>query len=519
MKAYLFVDFGSTNTKLTLIDIEKEEIIATSKAYTTVETNVMNGYEEAYEKLMNQVDEDVDIIKKTACSSAAGGLKMIAIGLVDELTAEAAKRAALGAGARVLHTYCGNLNRREAKEIAESNLDIILLAGGTDGGNVDCITHNAMMLANAEVKVPVVVAGNKSALDDIDDIFDGKVEYYVAENVMPKLNVINVESSRELIRKIFMKNITKARGMTHVQEDISAIIMPTPAAVLKAAEVLSKGTKNEEGMGELAVIDIGGATTDIHSLTKGLPTRSSVLLRGLQEPYAKRTVEGDLGMRRSIRSVVEGASPKMLADYLGENYEYDVEGEAKFRFENSDFIARTERDLNYDVAMAKICTRLSMKRHAGRLEETYSPMGPVQQQWGKDLSNLKTIIGTGGVLVYTDHAAEILSAAIYNMEDPESLEPVHPDFYLDSRYILSAMGLLCMIDPDMAVRLMKKYIIKVEGAHETTEQEDPRGRLHEGAPGGAGFMAYGQGCGFAGGCGFPQENPGGEKLRGSDEES
>src|SRR5690554_5667504 len=138
MDAYLFIDFGSTFTKLTLIDVEKEEIIATDKSYTTVESDVTIGYENALKKLNNKVKDDYKIVKRLACSSAAGGLKIVAIGLVPELTAEAAKRAALGAGARVIKTYSFNLNNDELKEIKESNADMILLAGGTNGGNSDC---------------------------------------------------------------------------------------------------------------------------------------------------------------------------------------------------------------------------------------------------------------------------------------------------------------------------------------------------------------------------------------------
>ena len=167
MKAYLFIDFGSTFTKLTLIDIEKEEIIATAKSYTTVETDVAEGYHNAYKELMSQVTGEIDIIKKLACSSAAGGLKIAAIGLVPDLTAEAAKRAALGAGARVIKTYSYKMNNHEAEELRDSNADMILLAGGTDGGNTEVILHNAQMIADFGITKPVVVAGNKSSYDDI----------------------------------------------------------------------------------------------------------------------------------------------------------------------------------------------------------------------------------------------------------------------------------------------------------------------------------------------------------------
>lgn len=168
MDAYLLLDFGSTYTKLTAVDIENEEILATAKDITTIEDDIMMGFNKSYEKIQKLLEgKDVNFVKKLACSSAAGGLKMVAIGLVPELTAEAAKRAALGAGARVLKVYSYELTEDEITEIENSDVDIILLAGGTNGGNKQCILHNAKMIINSKLNVPIVVAGNKSANDEI----------------------------------------------------------------------------------------------------------------------------------------------------------------------------------------------------------------------------------------------------------------------------------------------------------------------------------------------------------------
>lgn len=458
MDCYLFVDFGSTNTKVTLIDIAQEKILATAKAYTTVATDVMIGFREAYDKIKAQVP-DFTVLKSLACSSAAGGLKIIAIGLVPELTSEAAKRAALGAGAKVIHTYSHKLNNDEADEIVHSNADIILLAGGTDGGDSQCIVHNAEQLKTHGIKVPVVVAGNKSAGDDIKAIFGSEVEYYIVDNVMPKINKLNVENARETIRSIFMKNIVKARGMEHVAGKIDGLIMPTPAAVLKAAEVLCRGTDNEDGLGDLAVIDIGGATTDIHSASYGDPTRGGVFVYGLEEPFMKRTVEGDLGMRYSIHSVLEVAGMRLLRCYLKNSEKYDVEAELQKRSDNTAFISENESDRNFDCAIAKLCADISMARHVGRLQQVYNGGdGAMWQQEGKDLGAIPYLIGTGGILVFNPAYAEIMSAALSREDEPLVLKPKAPKFLLDKAYILAAMGLLATENADMAVRMMKKYL-------------------------------------------------------------
>lgn len=462
MKAYLLIDFGSTYTKLTAVDIENEEILATSKDITTVEDDIMIGFNKAYETLMVDLKgKDIEFVRKLACSSAAGGLKMVAIGLVPELTAEAAKRAALGAGARVLKVYSYELTSKEILEIKNSNLDIILLAGGTDGGNKDCIIHNAKIIAKHGIKLPILVAGNKSAVDEIEEIFEAAGTYYkITDNVMPRLNSLNVEPAREEIRKIFMEKIIEAKGMKTVEGFIGGILMPTPAAVLKGARVLSEGSDKEDGIGDLIVVDIGGATTDIHSLATGDPSKGGVTMRGLEEPFAKRTVEGDLGMRYSAVSLWEAAGTRKVQKYL-QNKSIDVEDSCKYRIENIKMVPITEEEIKFDEAMAKVATEIALERHVGVVESVYSPMGVVYSQVGKDLMEIKYLIGTGGVLVHSKNPEEILKAGCFDSTNPTYLKPRRPEFLLDKTYILSAMGLLAEEHPNMAVRIMKKYLVKV----------------------------------------------------------
>lgn len=467
MKAYLAIDFGSTYTKLTAIDLDNEVILATAKDITTVEDDIMIGFNKAFNKLKIKINkkinfDEINFVNKTACSSAAGGLKMVAIGLVPELTAEAAKKAALGAGARVIKTYAYELNSRELEEIKNTALDIILLAGGTDGGNKECIIHNAKMLAEFKVKVPVVVAGNKAATDEIENILkEAEIDCYITENVMPFINKLNVEPSREEIRKVFMNKIVEAKGMKKAEEFIKGILMPTPAAVLKASEILATGTDEEEGLGDLIVVDIGGATTDIHSIAKGEPTKPSIMIKGLEEPYAKRTVEGDLGMRYSAIALLEASGTRKIRNYLHDSLkQIDVKAQCQFRHDNIKMVPQSEEEIRFDEAMAKAATELAMTRHCGVLECVYTPMGTMFNQSGKDLTETPYVIGTGGVIIHSLNPKDILKAGNFNEEDPIHLKPIAPKFLVDKTYILSSMGLLAQEYPNTAIRIMKKYLVE-----------------------------------------------------------
>ena len=382
--------------------------------------------------------------------------------MVPELTAEAAKKAALGAGARVIKTYAYELNSRELEEIKNTALDIILLAGGTDGGNKECIIHNAKMLAEFKVKVPVVVAGNKAATDEIENILkEAEIDCYITENVMPFINKLNVEPSREEIRKVFMNKIVEAKGMKKAEEFIKGILMPTPAAVLTASEILATGTDEEEGLGDLIVVDIGGATTDIHSIAKGEPTKPSIMIKGLEEPYAKRTVEGDLGMRYSAIALLEASGTRKIRNYLHDSLkQIDVKAQCQFRHDNIKMVPQSEEEIRFDEAMAKAATELAMTRHCGVLECVYTPMGTMFNQSGKDLTETPYVIGTGGVIIHSLNPKDILKAGNFNEEDPIHLKPIAPKFLVDKTYILSSMGLLAQEYPNTAIRIMKKYLVE-----------------------------------------------------------
>lgn len=464
MKPYLLVDFGSTYTKLTCVDLEGEYIIGTSKATTTVKTNVLDGYDKAFERLVRDHPEikEEEIEGISGCSSAAGGLKMAAIGLVEELTVEAAKRACLGAGAIVNLVFSHHMTKREAKELKEADIDIVLLAGGTDGGNTECILHNVMRLKEAEISVPIIIAGNKDAVDDIEDMLqDSKLQYFIVANVMPQLKKLDVKEAKDVIRKIFIDKIIEAKGIKKAEEKIGQIIMPTPEAVLQAAELLSKGFEDEGGYGDLMVIDIGGATTDVHTIGEGFPKRTEVIMKGLQEPFSKRTVEGDLGMRYSANALLSLVSDYEFRKYFDsdDKCNHNITKSLNRRKDNVDFIPQTHDEEEFDKAIAKICCDVSMSRHVGHVEVVHTPLGDMYYQTGKDLSGIKYVIGTGGVLISNADAKNILKQVNRKSDRFLELRPNNPSFLIDKSYILAAMGLLSQKYPKLALKLMKQYLL------------------------------------------------------------
>ena len=456
MNPVLLIDFGSTYTKVTAVDVEEGKLLGTADSYTTIETDVGEGLENALKKLHEKTG-DLAYTARYACSSAAGGLRMITSGLVPELTAEAARQASLGAGAKVLKVYSFQLTEDDIKEILEINPDIFLLVGGTDGGNTECILHNAKMLSSAEFDFPVIVAGNRTAARECERILAGH-EVHLCENVMPKFGVLNIEPARCKIREIFLGRIIQAKGLSKAAELLSGILMPTPSAVMKATRLLAEGCEGESGIGDLVCVDVGGATTDIYSMADGMPHDAATVYKGLPEPYDKRTVEGDIGMRYSVRGIVEAAGMKRICSLSG----LDEEAVRTLldRLQASpDLIPQKGDDLEkLDFALASMAIETAVARHAGSMEETYTLMGLTYVQSGKDLRQVKQVIVTGGSLIRTQRTGEIASHALASPLSPMSLRPLKAEIRVDRKYILAAMGLLSEYYPQTALRTMKKEL-------------------------------------------------------------
>ena len=278
---------------------------------------------------------------------------------------------------------------------------------------------------------------------------------------MPQINVLNIPSARDKIREIFLQNIIVAKGIKKIENEIDKVILPTPEAVLKASELLSKGYMKERGLGEIVVVDIGGATTDMYSMCSASAKRSDVVIKGLEEPYAKRTVEGDLGMRYSAIGVLKSLTQEEIS-MINLNNNIDLTQELIYRSEHVDEVFNNNKQEEIDLIIGGICVNKTMARHVGKMEEVYTPMGLIYNQIGKDLSRIEYVVGTGGILVNSSKPVKILSNVKSDGKKYLELRPENPKYLLDDKYIIASMGLLSEIDPLLSLKIMKKHLKLVE---------------------------------------------------------
>lgn len=455
----IFIDFGSTFTKVVAFDMDGEELIARVRVPSTVDSDITVGLEDALEKLSKEVKiGDSERKQAIACSSAAGGLRIICVGLVPEYTTEAGQMAALGAGAKVVGTYSYELSKLEVAEIEEIAPDIILLTGGTDGGNKKVITHNAGMLMKVRRGANnIIVAGNKSAYDDVKNILAGTDKNIIyTKNVMPDIGVLNVEPSNQMIRELFINRITQAKGIAQAKAMIHDVIMPTPSAVMEAAKLIANGIPGCPGLGEILMVDVGGATTDVYSIADGAPHQEGVTMVGLPEPYAKRTVEGDLGLVHNLDTLLEIANKennRMMEKPAG-----FVEAINSFRVAGR--VPVGNEQVESHVMLSHLAVKTAVERHVGRINMIVTPNGEFFTQRGKDLTKVKWVIGAGGPISFSPNPRRVLEGALFQKELPSMLKPKAPEMLLDQKYILFAVGLLAQSEPTKALNIIRKYLVR-----------------------------------------------------------
>ena len=458
MNAALLIDFGSTWTKLRALDLDSGALIATAQGPSTVATDINVGLDVAMARLHDALGETPRFAHRLASSSAAGGLRMVTIGLVRELTAEAARQAALGAGAKLCGSFAYRLTAADLAEVEALAPDIVLLCGGTDGGNRDVILHNAHALSRSVLRCPVVVAGNREATDEAVALLANDDRTVTpAANVLPALDRLDIEPARAAIRDVFMRRIVAAKGIDRARGRIDGVLMPTPAAVLEGARLLADGVAGREGLGPLVVVDPGGATTDVHSIGAGEPSEPGVIRYGLPEPHAKRTVEGDLGVRHNAGAIVAAIGLEAIA--ASAEIDAKAAAGALARIEsNVEMLPTTESETRLDEALVRAAVDIAIRRHAGTVETVYTAQGPVQVQRGKDLSNFALLIGTGGPIVHARDRASILAVACADPGDPQSLRPRAPRLAVDADYLLYAAGLLAQVDPAAAFDCARNHL-------------------------------------------------------------
>lgn len=471
MKANTIVfDIGSTYTKAVAYHLVKGQLtwLGSGQSATTLE-DVAIGARQAEEMVFAQGIGFDQMVNRYSSCSAAGGLRMVAMGYMPKVTAKAAKEVAMTAGARVMEVISVDEPPEYREEVLhEIRPDIILLAGGTDNGDETSALENARIICKVKGKAMVIVACNRNAQKKVAKLLDeAGISNVRVPNIIPTIHELNTKQAREAIHSQFINQIVNARGVKNFCETLNnKAVIPTPGAIFCASELLAKGLYSRSGLGSLMLIDIGGATTDIHS---AIPELEELKLeeRGLvinnEKQFSYRTVEGNLGMRVSANGVLEAIGAQTLRKLIDQSIEVsdaEIIDYIEKVEEMTDYIPQNENEKKIDQVIAIGAIHLAIRRHAGMYaKEDDAVMGVMAgTAIGRDLRHIKNIVCAGGVFVnVTDEDRETIIQGAF--ENPgNSLLPIDkPRVVFDDHYLMFSLGVLSKWFPDEVLDFMLRY--------------------------------------------------------------
>ncbi len=431
MTVAVCADVGSTYTKACLVELPGGRLLARAEHPTSAGTDVLAGLDAAVAACGPPPGAPWYV-----CSSAGGGLRLAVVGYEQLVTAEAGHRVGLSAGARVVHVAAGPLSGAAVAALRAARPDVILLVGGTDGGDGEVLLHNAARLAANRLRIPVVVAGNADVRADAAALLAARgVPVTVAGNVLPRIGVLDAGPARAAIRQVFLRHVIGGKRLSRGPRFGALVRAATPDAVLAGVELLADTT----GAG-LLVVDVGGATTDVYS---AVPPDAEVAAGPRREAagmlWRARTVEGDLG--------VGVGAPGVVAAAVAERLLTETDPLTGAVAAGPPFDAATDRHL------AALAATVAVRRHARG--HAVSPGGP--RTGGRDLRGVGVVVGSGGVLRHGG-GGQVLGAVLGDVGGGWPL-PAAARTVVDAGYVLAAGGLLAAEHPAAAAALLRTHLL------------------------------------------------------------
>ena len=516
-KKVLAVDFGSTYTKIAIFNTSSDDVDL--RYVPTTVDDIREGLAsglgclEACQKegnwgpLREKMDE-FDV--KLPCSSAKGGLKMVTVASTIRESGFAADLAALTAGAKLLNSYDGKLSSEDARKIyLEDGPEIILLSGGVnEGGDAETVLHNAKVLAEsaklatyAKYGIPIIYAGNEDVTEQILDIFQNyHIDVRATGNIMPEVNKYNIDVVNEAIRELFQTVVIRGKGFDVVEEYMSTKFIPTPRAAFLGINLLARGYGEEEGIGNIVALDIGGCTTDFFANVRSNPLYlypwddpkkkvKRTILKTPNYPLAYRRVEGKYGLAYNAENLMElekfksGKIEKEISDWFNQKYpnfqrngdhldQFLVRQEGRWHIKLSEYLKwihhnphimpKTEEENFVRSILAKETLAIATANNVGRVKETDVYF---LQEGVNFFTQDCTLVLVGGTVYHKckenkkylwEDLKTIAKGALFNPEEYTILRP-DKKVLLDASYILSTVGgLYGRIDPERAIRILKK---------------------------------------------------------------
>ena len=451
------VDVGSTWTKAALVDAASGELLGTAQHRTTLprprsgagSSDVLEGLDACVARLSveHPAARDAEVL---ACSSAGGGLRVGVVGNEELVSAEAGRRVALSSGGRVVAVVAGGASTAgpDLAPLVAGEPDVVLLVGGTDGGDSEVLLRCARVLAGRPW--PVVVAGNTAATAEVAEVLGAAGTACIpTANVLPRIGVLEPGPARRAVREVFLSHVIGGRDLSPGPRFAALVRGATPDVVLTAVELLAEhpararpGRSDTEDRPGVVVVDVGGATTDVYSVVplhepEGTGSAAPLSREVVATTPANRTVEGDLGLRWSAAGTVAAATATGDLPAAGAA---EVRAAAERLLGDPARVPVSAEDRDLDARLTRWAAGEALRRHA---------------RSGVDLRTVGLLVGSGGALRHAEHPGALLGSVL--TDDRSWVLPQQPRVAVDTDYVLAAAGLLAEDHPAAAYGLLERF--------------------------------------------------------------
>lgn len=454
----LAIDVGEINTRAVLFDVVdgRYRFLGIGIAPTTAGhpfRDVGEGVRHALDQLQEitgrkLVGEDERLIIPSLANgsgvdtfvttlSAGPPLKVVAVGLLEDISLESACNLATTTYAQVIETLSLNDRRKPAARvdaILRARPDLIIVAGGTDGGASRSLLQLVesvglgCKLSSQGHRPEVLFAGNQSLTEKVESSLKLCANVHIAANVRPLLEVEQLDPAQKQIAEIFRSiRCRQIGGAQELDNWSSGQLFPTSTAFGRIIRFLSRVYNPAKGV---LGIDVGASATTIAASFAGDLTLG---------------VYPQLGLGKGLPGLLEhcqlGDIARWLPLEIGENYLLDYIYN-KMVFPAS--LPVTAEDLAIEQALARQVMQIAIglaargfPKNAGRPEMAFLP-------W------FEPIVATGSVLTRAPSRGQIMLMLL------DALQPAGvTTIVLDQNNLSASLGASASVNPDLTVQVLE----------------------------------------------------------------
>jgi hypothetical protein len=368
--------------------------------------------------------------------SAGPPLKVVAIGLLEEVSVESACHLAETTYAQIVGKL--SLNDRRKREdridtILKIRPDLIIMAGGIEGGATRSIQKLletiglSTYLLPKEQRPPVLYAGNQSMQKEVKETLSTISDLQIAPNIRPTWEIEQLTPAQPQLTEVFRK--IRSKQMLSIRELDSwahGRLMPTAQGFERVIRFLSEIYDQSKGV---LGIDIGAASTTVATAFNGQPSLG---------------VYSQLGLGASLPNLLRFTKLEDIHRWLPDDIPLETLRDYIYNKAASPrSLPATSEELAIEQAIARQILRSAIKKTSRSFKNFGSQNGSVVLPW------LEPIMATGSVLTQAPTVGQSMLMLLDGLQ-PSGVTTI----LLDKNNLVSVLGAAAEVNPLLAVQVL-----------------------------------------------------------------